>query len=575
MQAKTIRNIIIALLLVFIGVFVVYCTNTKDSKTEQATSNTKKNDNQEIRTEAIIESQHNKQDNTQIDAEIQKESTNKIDSQIQPTETKETISNENPNIKDIQNTQINNTKSHDKMQTKKSKDKHTILNHTTKKQDKKNPNKADDTREKADDIREKEKDAVGQTNDVIKNNTQQKNLESNQNKQSQDIQTLMQDNKNSKENKQNNAVNGTDTASNNTSKANEAEEKQDSESIHTNNGNSAKEQEKQDKNNIENAKSSENDDNKTEQNNTEFSKDEATNDSQNQTNTDKQTGACIVAPSCDNPDISRQLATTSLDLHANMRAKEEAQVKGQSAGEEFIRLWNQTRNTILPKLTSHVSNIYDQGTQEEGKSRTCVANYYTEVLEDFGNGWKDKKGDKSPIYKVKYNVSCKNLDTAKLTILEESKQNSKQVSQTLIRQDNKEVQQGRIPPACNDTAVHNQLAEAGLYAHAMARAQEEGRTRGQAAQQKFMQLWDKTQSQVITKLTAHVSNIRDQGIQANKQIRTCVANYYTKVLEDFGHGWKDKKGDKSPLYIVYYSVAYVNNEDDVIKIKITAQNRIK
>ncbi len=294
---------------------------------------------------------------------------------------------------------------------------------------------------------------------------------------------------------------------------------------------------------------------------------------------ENKSGVCIVAPNCNNPSISKQLAITSLDLHANMRAKEEERIKGQVAGEEFMRLWRQTRKTILPKLTSHVSNIYDQGMQANGQTRTCVANYYTEVLEDFGHGWKDKKGDKSPVYKVIYRVACKDLNTAKLTILEESQSHKDRhnTNQMLMRQDNKIAQHdiGRIPPACNAPAVYRQLAQTGFYTHAMARAQEEGRIQGYAAQQKFMQLWEKTQAKVTTRLAARVSNVRDQGIQASKQIRTCMANYYTEVLEDFGHGWKDKKGDKSPYYLVYYTVAYANNEDESIVIKITAQNRVR
>ncbi len=289
-----------------------------------------------------------------------------------------------------------------------------------------------------------------------------------------------------------------------------------------------------------------------------------------------QTGACIAALSCNSSEITRRFAATSLDLHASVRAREEARLKGQSAGDEFMRLWKQTRGAILPKLISRVSNIYEQDSQVDRETRICVANYYTEVLEDFGNGWKDKKGDKSPMYQVTYQISCKDSNTAKLTILNETQVQGRKQTTTLVR--NNEAQQkpqGRTPPMCDSDLVYRQFAQAGFYQHAMVRAQEEGRRNGTEAQQKFMQLWDKTKAQITTKLTAHISNIEDKGIQTKTQKRTCVANYYTEVLEDFGNGWKDKKGDKSPYYIVYYAVAYANNEDDSITIDITAQNRIK
>ncbi|EMZ39364.1 hypothetical protein C826_00950 [Helicobacter bilis WiWa] len=289
-----------------------------------------------------------------------------------------------------------------------------------------------------------------------------------------------------------------------------------------------------------------------------------------------QTGACIAALSCNSSEITRRFAATSLDLHASVRAREEARLKGQSAGDEFMRLWKQTRGAILPKLTSRVSNIYEQDSQVDRETRICVANYYTEVLEDFGNGWKDKKGDKSPMYQVTYQISCKDSNTDKLTILNETQVQGRKQTTTLVRNNEaRQKPQGRTPPTCDSDLVYRQFAQAGFYQHAMVRAQEEGRRNGTEAQQKFMQLWDKTKAQITTKLTAHISNIEDKGIQKKTQKRTCVANYYTEVLEDFGNGWKDKKGDKSPYYIVYYAVAYANNEDDSITIDITAQNRIK
>ncbi len=323
----------------------------------------------------------------------------------------------------------------------------------------------------------------------------------------------------------------------------------------------------------------------TKENNQYESENQKTSDKQNskqdeinqiQPRDDSRAGSCIVALRCNSNEIMRKFATTSLDLHASMRASEETRLKGKSAGDEFMRLWKQTRTTILPKLTSHITNIYEQDSQVNRNTRICVANYYTEVLEDFGNGWKDKKGDKSPIYQVTYQISCKDSHTAKLTILNESQLQERGRRTTFVRKNIAEQKPiGRIPPKCDSELVHKQLAQAGFYKHAITRAQEEGRRNGIEAQQRFIELWDKTKTQIITKLTAHVSNIEDKGIQAKTQKRMCVANYYTEVLEDFGNGWKDKKGDKSPHYIVYYAVAYANNEDEAIIIDITAQNRVR
>ena len=286
------------------------------------------------------------------------------------------------------------------------------------------------------------------------------------------------------------------------------------------------------------------------------------------------TKGCIAKLSCNSNEIIRMFSIASLDLHANMRAKEEARLKGQNAGDKFMRLWNNTRGDILPKLTSNVSNAYEQTSKSYKDSRVCVANYYTEVLQDFGNGWKDKKGDKSPVYQVTYLVSCKDSDVAKLTILNETELQGQQ--RIFIRNSGEKYKQiERIPPMCDSSLVYKQLILAGFYKHAMARAQEEGRKNGEEAKQRFIKLWDKTKSQIITKLTAHISNVEDKGIKKKTQKRTCVANYYTEVLQDFGNGWKDKKGDKSPYYIVYYVVSYANNEDETIIIDITAQNKIK
>ena len=585
MRVKVVRNIIIAILC-GLSAFIVYCTTqNKEQIQYNKEAINKETSKQESKT-AINNLQHNNQNTIQninqsaINTETQKstespQETKKTDQKLQIKDN--TIKKETNIQKEIQKSE-DNKKPQNTHKTQAEKIEHKQAKTTKKQDDKKEISKT--------------KTSNG-TKNTLKD-TQQKNTESSkdskQNEHFNNMKTLTQDknddldSKDSKKNEGSNE-NNTDTSKDNeNNKTKTTEKNKDNKAIKDNESSdntTSKEQDIQNKNNAISNKAGNENNNKKENKylnnankNQESNEYKESNEESKQTETNKQTNTCTIAPSCNSAIISRQLAMSSLDLHASVRAKEEASVKGELAGEDFMRLWQKTRNIILPKLTSHVSNIQDKGIQENKQIRTCMANYYTEVLEDFGHGWKDKKGDKSPVYSVKYSISCKNSDTAKLTIIEESKQ-SGDTKKTLILQDNKEIKESRMPPACDANDVYNQLAQAGLYAHAYARAQEEGRTRGQVAQQKFMNLWDKTQSQIIAKLTSHVSNIQDKGIQENKQIRTCMANYYTEVLEDFGHGWKDKKGDKSPVYIVYYQVSYANNEDDVIKIKITAQNRIK
>ena len=138
-----------------------------------------------------------------------------------------------------------------------------------------------------------------------------------------------------------------------------------------------------------------------------------------------------------------------------------------------------------------------------------------------------------------------------------------------------QLQVKRDPPLCDTPEVYQQITQASFAFHAKMRAQEEGRKYGKQAEEKFINLWQDTQSKVIAKLTSHISNIQNQSIDSKKRFRTCVANYYTEVLEDFGNGWRDKKGDTSPRYIIYYNVAYHNDDDDSIAVRITTQNRIK
>ncbi|RDU67041.1 hypothetical protein CQA53_01915 [Helicobacter didelphidarum] len=290
---------------------------------------------------------------------------------------------------------------------------------------------------------------------------------------------------------------------------------------------------------------------------------------------EQENGLCEVAPVCNNLNISKSLAAASLQSHALVRAEEERVARGERAKQDFLRLWGQTRSTILPKLTSHVSNIKEYGLSTDKKQRTCNASYYTEVLEDFGHGWKDKKGDKSPIYSVVYRVSCKN-DKPTIGIIAESIQQSNSDYATFHAQMKKQQsmkESVKEPPLCDALVVHEQIAKASFEYHALIRSQEEGRVRGREAQTRFMNLWQETQDFVISKLTAHISQIRAQGRDSKTGSRRCVANYYTEVLEDFGHGWKDKKGDKSPQYIIYYNVGYMGNDEDSLEVKITSQNR--
>ncbi len=339
------------------------------------------------------------------------------------------------------------------------------------------------------------------------------------------------------------------------------------------------------KNNQYNKKSNSNkDSNATESNlnkdkrddkNTNKSKDSKRNEAYTQNtitdiNKKSEYSTCNIAPSCNNGLMSDRLAATSLDLHAKVRMKEELDAKGVRASNDFMKLWNQTRSKILPKLTSHISSIQQQYVSKSQKERICKANYYTEVLEDFGNGWKDKKGDKSPIYSVTYKISCNNTQNAKLSIVEERLLDSATHNQVPLQLDTR-----REPPACNAKEVYNKISETSFYFHADKRAREEGYIRGLEAQKKFENLWEQTKPQIISKLASHISNIQDKGAMANKKARLCVANYYTEVLEDFGNGWKDKKGDKSPIYIVFYTIGYKNDDSNDIVIKITAQNRTR
>ncbi len=640
MKAKNIRILIIIALLVLVGGVAVYYTDTTGDTRGNKVLETKEQDNKQdskIKHEGNLESSfnsdegklptdtHNERQETQslkTDTAIQPENDNlnsnkPQDSKAQNPDTTKTSQHINQQSKTTPNPTANTTESKNnhsktspnkthkdsvtKTATKDNREPSTDTQHaqntnatTSSKKSDKNPtndNQADSTTL-----------AESNTTQDIPNKDNISNDEANKDKHevipTDSNHTNTQDNQESDKNAESKTTNNTENTRQDSNHSNDILAQNETDSTNTQNRNIAS-IENIDQNSID--RDSTNQDPKHQQSSSKDSTHETSNketmnnqddkqDKQEKTTQDNlqdktnqtqprestETGACIAALSCNSSEITRRFAATSLDLHASVRAREEARLKGQSAGDEFMRLWKQTRGAILPKLTSRVSNIYEQDSQVDRETRICVANYYTEVLEDFGNGWKDKKGDKSPMYQVTYQISCKDSNTAKLTILNETQVQGRKQTTTLVR--NNEAQQkpqGRTPPMCDSDLVYRQFAQAGFYQHAMVRAQEEGRRNGTEAQQKFMQLWDKTKAQITTKLTAHISNIEDKGIQTKTQKRTCVANYYTEVLEDFGNGWKDKKGDKSPYYIVYYAVAYANNEDDSIIIDITAQNRIR
>ncbi|RDU58781.1 hypothetical protein CQA44_12095, partial [Helicobacter sp. MIT 14-3879] len=299
---------------------------------------------------------------------------------------------------------------------------------------------------------------------------------------------------------------------------------------------------------------------------------------QTQRDVSPNTQQCQARLACSSRVITQKIAAASLESHANFRSKEEGRLKGEEASQNFTELWRETRKIILPKLTSHVSNIREQSVGNDKKHRICVANYYTEVLEDFGYGWRDKKGDKSPQYTITYRLECRN-DSPSITILAESPYQTKgefaQADSIRAQQVYARKMQNIQPPPCTHESVYNKISQASFEFHAEMRAQEERYMRGTQAEAKFLTLWKETQPFIISKLTSHVDNIQSQGIDSAKQARICVANYYTEVLEDFGYGWRDKKGDKSPKYIIYFTVRYVNDDKNSIAIKILSQNKAR
>lgn len=279
---------------------------------------------------------------------------------------------------------------------------------------------------------------------------------------------------------------------------------------------------------------------------------------------------CRIAPECNHPVISQTLISESLENHANTRAQEELEYNGREAMLKFLQVWETSKKDILPKITSHVGNVRDFGLSSDGLTRSCNADYYTEVLQDFGGDWIDKKGDKSPIYNVDYNVTCENSE-AKVYINQDS---SVQVEADYDTFDStSQTINYNEPPKCNDPKVNESIIAYTFDSHALERAAEQEREFGKEAGERFMQLWEQTQDIVMPRLTSRISDIHDLGLNASKTQRFCSANYYTEVLEDFENGWSDKRGDKSPVYIIYYTIRY--NDKQVPLVDINSQNRVE
>ncbi|RDU71548.1 hypothetical protein CQA66_06195 [Helicobacter aurati] len=286
---------------------------------------------------------------------------------------------------------------------------------------------------------------------------------------------------------------------------------------------------------------------------------------------------CQIAPKCNDIAVIRKIATASLESHANIRYKEEQRLRGEKAAANFIALWRETHKLVLPKLTSHVSRINEKSLSKDKQMRTCSAHYYTEVLEDFGNGWRDKKGDKSPKYVATYRIACKHNKATSIAILTNSihKAVSAQHYRLYTQQDTpKKNPEKAALPLCSNELVHKNLTRASLTSHARARADEERRKYGVQAENKFLALWEKTEPILSSKLVSHISNIESKGMDYTSNARICSARYYTEVLEDFGNGWRDKKGDKSPEYEIYFTLRY-SNDRRVLIVRILSQNKVR
>lgn len=295
-----------------------------------------------------------------------------------------------------------------------------------------------------------------------------------------------------------------------------------------------------------------------ESNNGEENQDEATTNNNYADENYRDRDYCSITPTCDDASISLKLTEISLDTHAQTRAEEERKLKGDEGYDDFMNLWLQTRGRILPKLTAHVGDVVDFGLHDSGNIRRCKAEYYTEVLEDFGNGWKDKKGDKSSIYTTTYDVSCVDNKTA-IKVLSSEKLVDSRVHDNHGKQE---------PPVCYDENVKNTIANALFDYHAQHRAMQIGREKGERARIEFLKLWADTKRELYPKIEPKIYNINSLGVYDNNGlVRRCSASYHTEVLEDFGSGWKDKKGDRSPQETIRYKLRYGSDNKVLLDIE--------
>ena len=265
---------------------------------------------------------------------------------------------------------------------------------------------------------------------------------------------------------------------------------------------------------------------------------------------------CQVAPSCNAASIIKGLATASIQSHANVRYNEIKRLEGAAAAQDFLALWQATRASILPKLVARVSNLKEESSSTDFRQRICRVSYYTEVLEDLGENWVDKKGDRSPNYQVSYTVSCANGEVNLSISSSSAKKLSPTKPSNLLRTESKTTDLRNATrdslPSCNEPAIQAALNKTGTALHLRARIHEEANRKGNAAGRGFLALWEETKSLIEPKLRSHILSIQPQGVRGAARI--CLASYYTEVLEDFGHGWSDKRGARSANYLLRFSL---------------------
>lgn len=265
---------------------------------------------------------------------------------------------------------------------------------------------------------------------------------------------------------------------------------------------------------------------------------------------------CQVAPSCNAASIIKGLATASIQSHANVRYNEIKRLEGAAAAQDFLALWQATRASILPKLVARVSNLKEESSSTDFRQRICRVSYYTEVLEDLGENWVDKKGDRSPNYQVSYTVSCANGEVNLSISSSSAKKLSPTKPSNLLRTESKTTDLRNATrdslPSCNEPAIQAALNKTGTTLHLRARIHEEASRKGNAAGRGFLALWEETKSLIEPKLRSHILSIQPQGVRGAARI--CLASYYTEVLEDFGHGWSDKRGARSANYLLRFSL---------------------